>query len=87
MSWYGAESGDRTANGEPFDGSGLTFAHRSMPFGTMVEFCSGSSCVVARCNDRGPFIGGREFDLSAEAFARIAPPSAGVVWTTWRVVA
>lgn len=84
VSWYGDESGSTTANGEAYNPDGLTFAHRSMPFGTLVEFCRGGRCVVARCNDRGPFIAGRTFDLSRAAFAAIAPLGAGAVVVTWR---
>lgn len=36
-SWYGTESGNRTANGEPFDGTSLTAAHKTLPFGTKPE--------------------------------------------------
>lgn len=53
-SWYGSESGSHTANGERYDAEGLTFAHRTMPFGTAVRFCRGGACVVATCTDRGP---------------------------------
>lgn len=84
-SWYGAESGSITANGEPYDGSDLTFAHKTMPFGTLVRFCYEGACVVARCNDRGPFIAGRDFDLSRAAFALIAPLGAGVVAVSWEL--
>lgn len=79
VSWYGAESGSRTANGESFDGSGMTFAHLSLPFGTMRRFCGPLGCVVARCTDRGPAAWtGKEYDLSRAAFAAIAPLSSGV---------
>lgn len=84
VSWYGDESGSTTANGEHYDPDGFTFAHRSMPFGTLVEFCRGGRCVVARCTDRGPFIAGRTFDLSRAAFAALAPLGSGVVSVTWR---
>jgi rare lipoprotein A len=83
VSWYGVESGSRTADGTPFDGTQMVFAHRSMAFGTMVRFCGPLGCVVARCADRGPFIAGRLFDLSRAAFAAIAPLGAGVVDVTW----
>lgn len=83
VSWYGAESGSRTADGTPFDGSQMVFAHRSMAFGTMVRFCGPLGCVVARCADRGPFVGGRLFDLSRAAFAAVAPLSSGVATVTW----
>ncbi|HTJ58028.1 MAG TPA: septal ring lytic transglycosylase RlpA family protein [Devosiaceae bacterium] len=70
---YGPESGHRTANGEHFDGSGMTAAHRSLPFGTMVRVVdqrTGRS-VVVRINDRGPFARGRVIDLSRAAARRL----------------
>lgn len=65
-SWYGAESGNRTANGEHFRPGGMTAAHRTLPFGTRVRvtvLSTGRSCTV-RINDRGPFIRGRVIDLA-----------------------
>src|SRR5690606_24435233 len=58
-SWYGAESGNRTANGERFDGSSMTAAHRSLPFGTKLRVSYRGKSVEVRVNDRGPFIKGR----------------------------
>lgn len=63
-SWY--RHGQVAANGERFNPLGLTAAHKSLPFGTIVRFTNqetGTS-VIVRINDRGPFIKGREFDLS-----------------------
>lgn len=57
-----------------------------MAFGTMVRFCHGDRCVVARCNDRGPFAGGVSFDLSRATFASIADTGAGVITVQWQVV-
>ncbi len=68
-SWYGPGFyGNRTANGEIFR-PGLTAAHRSLPFGTMVcvtNLGSGKS-VVVRINDDGPHVGGRIIDLTRKA--------------------
>lgn len=83
-SWYGEGSG--TASGEAFNPGALTFASRTMPFGTHVRFCHGGQCVVAKCNDRGPFVAGRLFDLSRATFAAIAPLGAGVITVDWQVV-
>lgn len=86
-SWYGDESGSHTANGDRYDPNGLTFAHRSMPFGTQVRFCGPLGCVVATCTDRGPAAWtGKTFDLSRGAFARVAPLKAGVAELAWEVV-
>jgi len=62
-------SGGRTADGEHARASGLTAAHRSLPFGTMVRVTNRSSgrSVVVRINDRGPFVRGRIIDLTPAA--------------------
>jgi hypothetical protein len=64
-SWYGNEfHGRRTASGEIFNQWDFTVAHRSLPFGTFVLIRRGDRAIVAKVTDRGPFIAGREFDLS-----------------------
>ncbi|MDX9724347.1 MAG: septal ring lytic transglycosylase RlpA family protein [Myxococcota bacterium] len=66
-SWYGPGlHGNRTASGEAFDMYGMTAAHRSLPFGTIVLVRRPDTAqeVVVRINDRGPFIEGRIIDLS-----------------------
>lgn len=68
-SYYGPGVGDKTATGERFDPSGMTAAHRTLPFGTRVKVTrvdTGDS-VVVRINDRGPFKPGRVIDLSEGA--------------------
>ncbi len=66
-SWYGSNFEDRlTASGEPFSQDGATAAHRTLAFGTLVRVLNpqtGRSRVV-RINDRGPFVEGREIDVS-----------------------
>jgi len=59
-------SGGRTANGEKASAHGLTAAHRSLPFGTLVRVTDRSNgrSVVVRINDRGPFVRGRIIDLT-----------------------
>ena len=72
-SWYSpgdGSAGNRTASGERFTGNEMTAAHRTLPFGTRVNVCRGSACVVVRINDRGPFVRGRDIDLS-KAAARV----------------
>jgi uncharacterized protein YabE (DUF348 family) len=66
-------------------GDGLTAAHPSLPFGTVVTVrnLANGKTVTVTINDRGPF-GGRIIDLSEEAFALIAPLGAGVCQVpTW----
>jgi rare lipoprotein A len=59
-------SGERTANGEYASASGLTAAHRTLPFGTRVRVTDHQTgrSVVVRINDRGPFVPGRIIDLT-----------------------
>lgn len=52
-SYYGAESGHRTASGQHFNPEGMTAAHRSLPFGTVLRVCY-QGCVDVVVNDRGP---------------------------------
>jgi rare lipoprotein A len=73
-SYYGQElAGNRTANGERFDPSGMTAAHRTLPFGSMVRVTnlSNGQSVIVRINDRGPFGRGRVIDVSHAAAKEI----------------
>ncbi len=77
-SWYGTESGNRTANGEHFDGTSLTAAHKTLPFGTKLKVTYQGKSVVVRVNDRGPYIKGRSLDLSDAAARKIGLTKDGV---------
>ncbi len=86
-SWYGDKyRGRLMANGKPFDPAALTVAHKSLPFGTRVLFQLGPRTIIATVTDRGPFVAGREFDLSSGAFARLAQLEAGLIRPKWRIV-
>lgn len=63
-SWY--NHGKITANGERFNQYGLTVAHKHLPFNTLVRFTNinNGRSIIVRVNDRGPYVRGREFDLS-----------------------
>ena len=78
-SWY--RHGRVTANGESYNPMGHTVAHKSLPFGTMVRFTNPETgqTVVARVNDRGPFIRGREFDLSLGSARAVGMEQRGVM--------
>jgi rare lipoprotein A len=62
-------SGGQTANGERALASGLTAAHRTLPFGTLVRVTNTNTgaSVVVRINDRGPFVAGRVIDVTPAA--------------------
>lgn len=87
---YYADSlaGHSTASGEPYDPTALTAAHRTLPFGTMVEVARGDGrTVLVRINDRGPF--GKKkriIDLSRAAAHAIGLDRAGIATVTLRVV-
>ena len=77
-SYYGNESGSRTASGQRMNASAMTAAHRSLPFGTKLRVTHGGRSVVVTINDRGPFIRGRVLDLSTGAARVIGLTGAGV---------
>jgi rare lipoprotein A len=69
-SWYGPGfHGHRTANGEVYDQMSFTAAHKSLKFGTLLKVTNlkNDKSVVVRINDRGPYIHGRDLDLSKAA--------------------
>jgi rare lipoprotein A len=78
-SYYGNESGSRTASGQRMNPSAMTAAHRTLPFGTKVRVTHGDRSVVVTINDRGPFIRGRVLDLSTGAARAIGLPGVGRV--------
>jgi rare lipoprotein A len=77
-SYYGNESGSRTASGQRFNQNAMTAAHRSLPFGTKVKVTHGGQSVVVTINDRGPFVRGRVLDLSTGAARAVGLTGAGV---------
>jgi rare lipoprotein A len=82
-SYYGFESGTRTANGERFKPQGMTAAHRKLPFGTVLRVTYRGRSVVVRVNDRGPAKGtGRDLDLSQGAAAKVGLIGLGVARVT-----
>ncbi|MDQ3991506.1 MAG: hypothetical protein M3245_04245, partial [Actinomycetota bacterium] len=81
-SWYGPGFyGRRTACGQRLGRGTLGVAHRRLPCGTSVAFRYGGRSVTAPVIDRGPFIRGREWDLTAELKRRLRFPSTGIVWS------
>ena len=85
-SYYGNESGSRTASGQRMNASAMTCAHRSLPFGTKLKVTHGGRSVIVTVNDRGPFIRGRILDLSTGAARVIGLTGAGVGRVTAEVI-
>jgi len=85
-SFYGNESGSKTASGQRFNQNAMTAAHRSLPFGTKLRVTHGGRSVVVTINDRGPFVRGRVLDLSTGAARAVGLTGAGVGRVTAEVV-
>jgi peptidoglycan lytic transglycosylase len=85
-SFYTEDS--ETASGEKFDPHQLTAAHRTLPFGTRLRVTNVSTgrSVTVRINDRGPFVAGRNVDLSYSAAETIGMVERGVTKVKLEVV-
>lgn len=80
-SWYGEKfHGRPTSSGERYDMYGLTAAHKTMKFGTKLRVTNpdNDKSAVVTVNDRGPFIIGRDLDLSYGAAREIGFAEKGV---------
>jgi rare lipoprotein A len=81
-SWYGPRfHGRLTANGEIYNQLGFTAAHRSFKFGTLLKLTNprNNKTVIVRINDRGPYIKGRELDLSRGAAIALGLVRKGII--------
>jgi rare lipoprotein A len=80
-SYYGRPfDGRLTANGEVYDRRRMTAAHKTIPFGTLLRVTNPKNgrSVVVRVNDRGPFVSGRDLDLSEGAARSLGVLADGV---------
>jgi len=88
-SWYGKNhQGRPMANGHPFDMNAATLAHRYLPFGTRVELENPGTgqAVKATVTDRGPFVAGRDVDLSYGLAKKLSVVEKGVSKLLMRVI-
>ena len=87
--FYGAAvQGNNTASGRTFDMYEMTAAHKTLPFGTIVEvtnLANGKS-VQVEITDRGPYGPGRVIDLTTAAFEKIAETHRGVINVQFKIV-
>ena len=85
-SWYGPGfDGQLTASGEVFDAYGYTAAHNTLPLGTEITVSYAGRAVDVVVNDRGPYSGGRELDLSQGAAEYLGLTAAGVDYVDYEV--
>lgn len=81
-SWYGPKfHGKQTANTETFNELAYTAAHKTLPFGTMLRVTNprNDKSIIVRINDRGPYIKGRDIDLSKGAALALGMVEKGVI--------
>jgi rare lipoprotein A len=81
-SWYGPYfQGRQTASGEQFEQQDFTAAHPSLPFDTYLKVTNqqNGKSVVVRINDRGPYVGDRNLDLSHAAAIALNSDEVGIV--------
>ena len=78
--------GKGTAFGETFDMHAMTAAHRTFPHNTLVTVTNlrNNKSVTVRINDRGPYVEGRDMDLSLGAFTAIEDRSRGILRATFK---
>ena len=76
--------GEGMANGNVLTEDGMFIAHKTLPFGTRVQFAHDGRTCIAEVTDRGPFIKGREFDLGPAPARALAFDGVGEV--RWRIV-
>ena len=86
-SWYGpGVEGRTTASGEPYDPNDYTAAHKTLPFGTDLMVSYGPRSLPVTVNDRGPFVGTRELDLSQAAARDLGLIPAGVDYVEYDII-
>ncbi len=88
-SWYGrGVAGRITASGEKLNPKGMTCAHRTLPFGSVVkvtDIASGKH-VSLKVNDRGPYVKGRILDLSEGAAKELGGSEKGLMFVHIEIV-
>ncbi len=88
-SWYGEEmAGKKTASGQIFDPNALTAAHKTLPFGTLVEVESleNGNKVQVVINDRGPVTGSRVIDVSKKAAEQLGHLESGTFYVRVTII-
>jgi rare lipoprotein A len=82
-SWYGPGLyGNRTGCGGTLQPGRLGVAHKTLPCGTMVTFKHRGRRVRVPVIDRGPYVGGREYDLTEATARRLGFRGHGAILTT-----
>lgn len=88
-SWYTSDKSESlTANGEIFDPTSISAAHKTMKFGTVVRLTNlnNDMTVDVRINDRGPYVDGRIIDLTPAAAAAVDMVDSGIAPVTLQII-
>lgn len=90
-SWYSIETNSpknstETASGIPLDDNELTAAHKTLPFGSLVIVSHDGKSVLVKITDRGPFVDGRDLDLTIYAFKQLDDLVKGVIDVEFEVI-
>lgn len=80
--------GNLTANGEIYNKNKISAAHKTLPFGTILLITNKNNgkSIIVRINDRGPFIKGRDIDLSKKAAEELSMIWDGVINIEWIII-
>ena len=84
-SWYGP--GGSLACGGTLTAGTLGVAHKTLPCGTMVRLHLGTRTVRVPVIDRGPYVAGRDFDLTPATKRALGFGDIGEVWSPADAVA
>ncbi|MDL1914040.1 MAG: septal ring lytic transglycosylase RlpA family protein [Bergeyella sp.] len=81
-------NGRKTASGEIFSNKMISAAHKKLSFGTQVKITNikNGKSIIVKINDRGPYVKGRAFDLSKEAFRKIGSLKKGVLKVRYEIL-
>ena len=88
-SWYGeTHHGKFTASGEKYNMYDYTAAHKTLKLGTklLITNTKNGKSVIVRVNDRGPYVKGRDLDLSKKAFSDIASLNSGIINVKYKII-
>lgn len=87
ISYYGNNfHGKKTASGEIYDKNKLTAAHKTLPFNTKIKITYNNNNVIVRVNDRGPYVKGRELDISYQAMKNLQGIEKGVINAQYEIL-
>lgn len=81
-------AGEKTASGEPYDPDDMTAAHKDLPLGSKVKVVNPDNdrSVVLEINDRGPYVSGRDLDVSKKAAKKLGMIKDGEIEARMKVI-